>query len=65
MAGPLGFVLAFLVFIIVAAIVILGVRWLFSLFNPPPSQNLQLLVMLVLLIVGAFTMPWHTWGLLH
>lgn len=68
MAGPLGFVLAFLVFIIVAAIVILGVRWLFSLFNPPPSQNLQLLVMLVLLlflIVGAFTMPWHTWGLLR
>jgi hypothetical protein len=65
MPGPLGFVVAFLVFIIVAAIVILGVRWLFSLFSPPPSQNLQLLVMLVLLlflIVGAFLAPWHTWG---
>ena len=66
MPGPLGFVLAFLVFIIVAAIVILGIRWLISVSGVTVSPQLNLIISLVLLLflilVFFYAVPWHTWG---
>jgi len=66
MPGPLGFVVAFLVFIIVAAIVILGIRWLISITGVAISPQLNLIITLVLLLflilIFFYALPWHTWG---
>jgi hypothetical protein len=48
--NPMGFVFAFIVFIIVAAIVILGVRWLCGLAGLAPSSPLVIIIYLVLLL---------------
>jgi hypothetical protein len=66
MPGPLGFVVAFLVFIIVAAIVILGIRWLIKVSGVTVSPELNLIISLVLLLflilVFFYAVPWHAWG---
>jgi hypothetical protein len=65
----MGFVIAFLVFIIVAAIVILGIRWLLSVSGVVLSPQLNVIISLVLLLflilIFFYAVPWHQWGLWH
>jgi hypothetical protein len=69
MGNPLGFVFAFLVFIIVVAIVILGVRWLLGLMGVAANHPLAIIVYLILVLMllsgffyygGYFGAHWHT-----
>jgi len=68
----ISFMLSFLVFIVVLAIVVIGVRWVLSLTGitiPPPLMYiLGLILFLVLLFVflqyagglnGSMGLPWH------
>jgi hypothetical protein len=57
----LGFLLGFLVFILVAAIVILGLRYLIRIsgITGELAQIAYLVVFLVLLVSFFFMAPWH------
>jgi hypothetical protein len=66
--NPLGFVLSFLVFIIVAAIVILAVRWLLGIMGIAANHPAAIILYLVLLLFlicgfwywgGSYGAPWH------
>ena len=62
-ANPLGFLLWFLVFIIVAAIVIIGVKWLLGLAGLPPSHPLSIIIFLVMILVLLFSFFYMVPGL--
>ena len=67
LGNPLAFLISFLIFICVVAVVILGIRWLIRISGVTISPELNLIIgiilFLVLLILFVSYMPGlHVWG---